>query len=305
LPNELSGGQQQRVAICRALINDPEIILADEPTGNLDSKSVQDVMKLLVKLNEEKKKTIILVTHNPATLDYAHRVFYMRDGKLTDIKNNREVGTILDQDKFVAPGTPAENLEKLTKTQADLALLGGDSLLLDIKAKAIVAEALSGLSTEEIGEIEYKVKGLLVKGVRQSGKLKSFLQERVNPFGPAGSKKRSVILADKISAIVKEIRSLSLVEREAKGLVESNIHGLSQAKELRKYLFDYFDFTASGINSLKRIDDLLKDFILDKIDETELARLLDESVATGGAGLNRRLVRKIIKHLRLLKLGKI
>lgn len=80
-PNELSGGEKQRVAIARALVNNPSIILADEPTGNLDSKTSEDIMNLFTTLNEE-GVTIILVTHEPDIAAYSQRVLQMQDGKL-------------------------------------------------------------------------------------------------------------------------------------------------------------------------------------------------------------------------------
>ena len=81
-PHELSGGEMQRVAICRALINDPEIILADEPTGNLDSASGKQVLEILRRIREDQGKTIVLVTHSQEGAAMADRVVRMRDGRL-------------------------------------------------------------------------------------------------------------------------------------------------------------------------------------------------------------------------------
>lgn len=84
MPNELSGGQKQRVSIARAMANDPAIILADEPTGALDSKTGRLVMDLFHKLNKEQGKTIVLITHNPELAAETDRIFTMRDGVLTE-----------------------------------------------------------------------------------------------------------------------------------------------------------------------------------------------------------------------------
>jgi putative ABC transport system ATP-binding protein len=97
LPSQLSGGQQQRVAIARVLAGDPKLILADEPTGNLDSAMSREIMDLLGKINDE-GTTIVMVTHNAECAERAHRQLHVFDGRIADIDRPR-----------VTLGTPASN----------------------------------------------------------------------------------------------------------------------------------------------------------------------------------------------------
>jgi putative ABC transport system ATP-binding protein len=92
-PNQLSGGQQQRVAIARSLINDPQIILADEPTGALDSRTSVEIMAIFQRLNVERGITVVVVTHEPDIAHYAQRILHFKDGRLTedeDVENPRQ-----------------------------------------------------------------------------------------------------------------------------------------------------------------------------------------------------------------------
>ncbi|AJF60584.1 MAG: ABC transporter ATP-binding protein [Candidatus Diapherotrites archaeon] len=91
-PQELSGGERQRVSIARALINEPEIIFADEPTGNLDSVTGKHIIELMRKLNIEEKKTFVIVTHDQSLLDFASKKVFLRDGQIIKLELNSKKG---------------------------------------------------------------------------------------------------------------------------------------------------------------------------------------------------------------------
>lgn len=91
-PNEMSGGQQQRVSIARAFVNRPKILFADEPTGNLDTHTTQDVMNIMTTIAREYHQTLVIVTHDPEIASYAHRIITIRDGNIHKIETNTTEG---------------------------------------------------------------------------------------------------------------------------------------------------------------------------------------------------------------------
>jgi putative ABC transport system ATP-binding protein len=103
LPQELSGGEQQRVAVARALVTSPEIVLADEPTGNLDSSTGEDVLAIMRRSATELGQTIVMVTHDPSAASVADRVLFMRDGLIVHEGRGLSTGEILDEVKQLQP----------------------------------------------------------------------------------------------------------------------------------------------------------------------------------------------------------
>ena len=117
MPNNLSGGQQQRVAIARALVSKPAIVLADEPTGNLDTKTTKEVMEMFLRFAREKGTTIILVTHDRSLAEYCDRIVTISDGRIISNEDHRHAKAIQDP-----PAAPAEELpETLQFTDNTLA----------------------------------------------------------------------------------------------------------------------------------------------------------------------------------------
>ncbi len=148
LPTFMSGGQQQRVAVARALVNDPEILLADEPVGNLDSISAEHVMDSFQEINEKDRKTVILVTHDAKYLPYAHRVFYMRDGVLRRIAVNPEKKQV----KRVKPGeTIVTEIELLNR-------LYPYAEPIELKVKSVINYATQSIGFLQLERLE---KGIL------------------------------------------------------------------------------------------------------------------------------------------------
>ncbi len=102
-PTQMSGGQQQRVGVARALVVDPEIIFADEPTGNLDSNTSKEVMELMQRIVREKNQTLVMVTHDNYLAGFADRIIHIKDGKITAIEDKREEkGEVTDDEKTMA-----------------------------------------------------------------------------------------------------------------------------------------------------------------------------------------------------------
>lgn len=197
LPMMMSGGQQQRVAVSRALVNDPEILLADEPVGNLDSISAEHVMESFREINEVDRKTVILVTHDAKYLPYAHRVFYMRDGLLRRIAVNPEKNQI----KRTRPGetivTEIEQLARLYPYDEPIVL----------KVKSIVNFATQDVGFSQLERMETKVLEIL-KGNMDQDMFCQFLMKKMGEGGVGMSEEDARIMAKRIFALMNRSRDV-------------------------------------------------------------------------------------------------
>jgi putative ABC transport system ATP-binding protein len=302
LPMKLSGGQQQRVAICRSLMNDPDILLADEPLGNLDSTSAQEVMHLLKDLNSRHKKTVILVTHNPAYLIYAHRIFYMKDGRVIETKVNESIDETVISSKELSKQSISKDLELLARTYSSLSSSETGGLLIPFKAKQIVSEALLEMSSDDISKIEKKVERLLMFGLGIEGDLLRFLDDNIEKGGLGLDRRTAVKLAEKIKNIVKEIKVLEQNEEKLKKKEIIDIK--EEILEIRHYLLEAFDVNIENTLALERISRLIKDRLVNKIDRVAFGKNLDLPIKKGGVGLDKRTAQKVSRRLELLILGK-
>lgn len=301
MPTELSGGQQQRVAIARSLVNDPDILLADEPVGNLDSKSAMDVMDVLRNLNEKHKKTVILVTHNPAFLGYAHRVFYIKDGRLVDVKVNRKIAG-LDLPSMEIKRNVARDLELLISTFSSLTPDQAGNLLIPFKAKQIVSEVLIQMTSEEVDRIEKQVESMLMTGIYEDDSTYQMLDQSEEKGGLGLDKRTAERISDKVKDIVKEIKLLEEEDKRIKDKMEKDSGG--EVMQIRHYLLEQFEVKIENFVALEILDEAIRERLDSLIDLKTVEARLRAPIRKKGAGLSRNKAHKVAKRLELLILGK-
>lgn len=318
LPNELSGGQQQRVAICRAVVNNPKIILADEPLGNLDSKSADEVIKLFKDINIRLKKTIILVTHDPTYLYIAHRVFFIKDGKLMDTKVNRDIKDVLKDDEVVDTASQHKVFNFTSKHEPEVKpkepepevkpvkLEPKDSsyLIRSYQARNIATLALTGFSSNDLDTFEKKVESGLV---RNDGfaEVMRFLDSDPSQGGLGLEKRTSLKITKHLAHLAREYNVVSndFKNPELLSAAPNIKDDEDEAVALRRSLFAELDIKLKHFQSLGIIDYTILRRLRGEIDGKELYRLLNDALELGGAALDERLVNKLVKRLEIWQIG--
>jgi len=286
IPSELSGGQQQRIGIARAIINEPQIILADEPVGNLDSVSSNNVMEILNKLNVKEGKTVVMVTHNAEHAVWGNRIIHMRDGKITQVEIKNREGLVEKEEK--SKGGMSEfnkfvgRLKGLSKQQIKI-------LLEPLKAKCLVDQLTKLFSEKQRDKIELVIK----KRLNNQIDLKGFYEklDKSEKKGGVGLDKRSAEnFSEKIEFILKTANIFSKAnssEAKAKSVVDGFV--------------DFYGYKISK-ESQTRATSFLGDFLAKKKNYLELKDILNKSIARKGAGFDQRIIEEFFAFLELVQI---
>ncbi len=212
-PSLLSGGQQQRVSVARSLVNDPEILIADEPVGNLDSISAEQVMDTLEQINEQDKKTVLLVTHDAKYLPYAHRIFYMKDGFLDRIVANPEKTQV----KKINPGetivTEIEQIQRIYPYDTPRQL----------RVKSIINYLTQSLSFDQIMRLE-KFTEDVIDGRMSEDMFFKVLTAQYDQGGVGIDVLTASDMASKIKKIIEQSRDISRYRKMRKKASVGTMH---------------------------------------------------------------------------------
>jgi len=290
-PSELSGGQKQRVAIARSLVNDPQIILADEPVGNLDSESAENVLQILKELNETDKKTVILVTHNAEHLHYADRILHMKDGKIVTEEINKEKRSpeaikeeLSRETKEISP-----ELKLLMRTFQNFSPRQIGALLNPYKAKQLINHILSQFTEEQVSAAENHLKELLFKNINVET-FKNKLDLSLNEGGAGWNKLRSQSFSKRVDEVIYHAEALAKNPGEA-------------LEPFADYLIKLFSLKLDPQVRLRLIS-FLKLRVENRIDVYGLQERLDAPVYLGGVGLYKSTAEKMVKEVEIMMLLK-
>ena len=292
-PSQLSGGQKQRVSIARSLVNNPQIILADEPVGNLDSESAVNVLRILKELNEIDKKTVILVTHNAEHLHYADRIVYLKDGKIIKEevnKDKRPIGGESDINDKVKMEELTTDLKILMRTFKNLSTQQIGALLVPFKANQLMSHVLSNLAEEQVNAASGFLKELLFGNINVDN-FQSSLDLSYERGGAGWNKHRANSFAARIAGILKQVDNLT-----KRGMNE----GISL---LSKYLMEGFNLNFTQ-EEARVFESFLKMRIENKFDRIELQQKLDVPKSKGGMGLHKNTAEKVSRELEIIMLIK-
>lgn len=287
LPSELSGGQQQRIGIARAIINDQPIVLADEPVGNLDSKSANNVMQILSELNKEESKTIIMVSHNPENIIWGDHIIYMKDGRIVkeDIKN--ALGETMkirkdDEDEFTRLEAMLRNFEGLSKDQIKI-------LLTPMKSEILTRSTMVDMDERQTELLEESIRRRILDTITPE----EFF-ERLDKSDDYGGVDMDIRTAHRVAKKVEDVIALAHIVNN-----KDDYDDEYRANAVLKYLLTQENIKVMP-NQVAKLKELIVHRIMMRIDRSVFRDLLDKSIIDGGAGFNRKTAKKIAKTMDMI-----
>ncbi len=287
IPAMLSGGQQQRVSVARSMVNDPKILLADEPTGNLDSVSTQQVMDKIDEINTFDRRTIIMVSHNAAHLSYAHRVYYLKDGRIV-----REV--VNPQRKQIKPVKEGETI--VTELEQLARLFPYDSVE-TLRVKSLVNFLTQDYTYDQIGRLEIAIEHFIGGRIDrdQFVRMLATHQAKGGVGIPLTEARRMARVSERLVVQADDIRRFRRVYD--KDQVFFDQHKL--AERLRDHLLKAYNMRLS-----KKQDDNLVEIIADRVvgvsEEAVFHEKLQKGPTTGGLGLSEKEADEVTRYFEKL-----
>lgn len=302
IPTELSGGQMQRIGIARAIINNPKLVLADEPVGNLDSVSAKNVLDILEELNEKEKKTIILVTHNPEYLSYGDRIFYMKDGIITREVVNRDKQKKEKTD--LTPKSPTAEINDLMRAYHGLTPEQINILIMPYKAKAFAHHFISNRNMEETKILEDIIQRRLLGTISQE-EFFEILRKNSIENGVGFDVRTAEKILRRVNRIIRT--AYYIYQEEHKRKDEQGKHDKlsdnEKAKKVTWYLLGacYYKYYKNLDEvQINRLQQAVKDRLVGVLQKNGFFKQLDKSFKTGGVGLNSKTAKAMTEELELI-----
>lgn len=283
IPAMLSGGQQQRVSVARSMVNDPKILLADEPTGNLDSVSTQQVMDKIDEINTFDRRTIIMVSHNAAHLSYAHRVYYLKDGLIV-----REV--VNPQRKQIKPVREGETI--VTELEQLARLFPYDSVE-TLRVKSMVNFLTQDYTYRQLIRLEHAI-GLFIKGKVDK---EHFIKSLILPYERGGveiPEKDAKEMAHKTERLIHQSDDI----RRFRAKKDNDEIFFSQhhlAERLRTHLSETYRIKLNKDQDAHLVE-MIADRVTGVIEEEQFNERLMESIKSGGLGFSEREADEVTRY---------
>jgi len=284
---ELSGGQQQRVGIARALANNPQVIVADEPLGNLDSVNAKNVLEFLRELNEKDGKTIIMVTHEAWSLRDVKTIHYMKDGIVTGTKKQTPQHTKAD-------AISAHLANELDPAKTEMALLKNE-----LSARVLSNFLLRGYSMDEIRRFEFHLKERL-KGKIKTDEFEEILDRPFKEGGVGLWKGKAKRLAQYVEGIVEKRHDIHAVYQIIEKYPELPIR--DEVKQIRDWILLDYKGAVSHEQALS-IDQAISDRMRNFISSGQFTQVLDMPERKHGVGLSFRTAERLSEKMETIMSG--